>query len=138
MNEWWKQLYGESEGKDNKGLFPSSAVFSTDLHSMGQFIQDGTRSPVRDRDAVRRSPSARVVPQGNDPTNVDGLNFLSRARTCAYINRKAYEGTVLAHTEGGVPNIVISRLPSFNEDTRLARSSTSSRRPAPSPATSLA
>ncbi len=94
MCEWWKQLYGESEGKDNKGLFPASVVFSTDLHSMGQYIQQGYI--------------------GNDPENVDGLNFLE-GKSMSYVNEKAFEGTVLAHTDGGVPNIVL-HVPDFSEE----------------------
>ena len=100
MNEWYKQLFGESEGKDNKGIYPSSAVFSTDLHSLGQFIQDGSR--VMFEFFLK-----------DDPTNVDGLNFLSN-QNMSVVNRKAYEGTVIAHTEGGVPNIVLEA-PELNE-----------------------
>jgi glucose-6-phosphate isomerase len=111
MSEWWKQLFGESEGKDNKGLFPASVVFSTDLHSLGQFIQQGTRTmfetvvlfdkPVSDINII------------DDPSNVDGLNFIS-GKPLSLVNRKAFEGTVLAHTDGGVPNIVLS-MPCINE-----------------------
>ncbi len=103
-NEWLKQLYGESEGKDGKGLFPSSVIFSTDLHSMGQYIQQGERlmfetviwvnSPIEDVD----------VPFDSD--NGDGLNFLA-GKTMHYVNSKAFQGTILAHTDGDVPNIVI-------------------------------
>ena len=113
MNEWWKQLYGESEGKDGKGLFPASVVFSTDLHSMGQYIQDGRRS-LFETVMLFEKPKREVV-IGNDPANVDGLNFLE-GKSMAYINRKAFEGTVLAHNDGGVPNVVISA-PDFSEDT---------------------
>ena len=113
LNEWWKQLYGESEGKDGKGLFPASVVFSTDLHSMGQYIQDGRRS-LFETVMLFEKPKREVV-IGNDPANVDGLNFLE-GKSMAYINRKAFEGTVLAHNDGGVPNVVISA-PDFSEDT---------------------
>lgn len=113
MSEWWKQLYGESEGKDGKGLFPASVVFSTDLHSMGQYIQDGRRS-LFETVMLFEKPKREVV-IGNDPANVDGLNFLE-GESMAYINRKAFEGTVLAHNDGGVPNVVISA-PDFSEDT---------------------
>ena len=112
MNEWWKQLYGESEGKDHKGLFPASVVFSTDLHSMGQFIQDGSRTMFET--VVLFDKAKKEIVMGNDPENVDGLNFLE-GKTMAYINEKAFEGTVLAHCDGGVPNDVI-RVPDFSED----------------------
>ena len=112
MNEWWKQLYGESEGKDHKGLFPASVVFSTDLHSMGQFIQDGSRTMFET--VVLFDKAKKEIVMGNDPENVDGLNFLE-GKTMAYINEKAFEGTVLAHCDGGVPNAVI-RVPDFSED----------------------
>ena len=113
MAEWWKQLYGESEGKDGKGLFPASVVFSTDLHSMGQYIQDGRRD-LFETVVLFEKPKHEIV-IGNDPANVDGLNFLE-GRSMAYINRKAFEGTVLAHNDGGVPNIVLNA-PDFSEDT---------------------
>ena len=112
MNEWWKQLYGESEGKDHKGLFPASVVFSTDLHSMGQFIQDGSRTMFET--VVLFDKAKKEIVMGNDPENVDGLNFLE-GKTMAYINEKAFEGTVLAHCDGGVPNGII-RVPDFSED----------------------
>lgn len=105
MNEWWKQLFGESEGKDNKGLFPASVVFSTDLHSMGQFIQDGSRTMFET--VVLINKPKKVVTLGTDPENVDGLNFLS-GKTMDFVNKKAFEGTVLAHTDGGVPNVVLT------------------------------
>ena len=113
FNEWLKQLFAESEGKDGKGLFPASVVFSTDLHSMGQYIQDGRRS-LFETVMLFEKPKREVV-IGNDPANVDGLNFLE-GKSMAYINRKAFEGTVLAHNDGGVPNVVISA-PDFSEDT---------------------
>lgn len=111
MNEWYKQLFGESEGKDNKGLYPSSAVFSTDLHSLGQFIQDGSR--VMFETVLQFEKPQREFFLKDDPTNVDGLNFLS-GQNMSIVNRKAFEGTVIAHTEGGVPNIVLEA-PELNE-----------------------
>lgn len=113
MNEWWKQLYGESEGKDNKGLFPASVVFSTDLHSMGQYIQDGRRS-LFETVMLIDQPKYEIV-LGNDPENVDGLNYLE-GRSMAFVNEKAFEGTVLAHNDGGVPNVVL-HASDFSEDT---------------------
>lgn len=104
MNEWFKQLYGESEGKDGKGLFPASAVFSTDLHSMGQYIQEGER--VMFETAVVFSKPKTEVTIGTESSNADGLNFLA-GKTMAYVNRKAFEGTVLAHVDGGVPNVIL-------------------------------
>lgn len=104
MNEWFKQLFGESEGKDGKGLYPSSAVFSTDLHSMGQFIQQGSRV-LFETAVVFDAPKTEVVIE-KDEANADGLNFLA-GKTMSYVNRKAFEGTVLAHVDGGVPNVVL-------------------------------
>ncbi len=104
MAEWFKQLYGESEGKDNKGIFPSSATFSTDLHSLGQFIQDGSRVMFETVVDIK-NPKQDLFLESDDK-NLDGLNFLSN-QNMSVVNRKAFEGTVLAHTEGGVPNIVI-------------------------------
>ncbi len=113
MCEWWKQLYGESEGKDGKGLFPASCVFSTDLHSMGQYIQQGKRNLMET--VVLFDKAKEEIYMGKDPENVDGLNFLE-GKSISYINRKAFEGTVLAHTDGGVPNVVLE-VPDFSEDT---------------------
>ncbi len=104
MNEWFKQLFGESEGKDNKGIFPASVVFSTDLHSMGQYIQEGRRTLFET--VVQFGKVQREVTLGTDPENVDGLNFLS-GKTMDFVNKKAFQGTVLAHNDGGVPNIVL-------------------------------
>ena len=104
MNEWFKQLFGESEGKDGKGLYPSSAVFSTDLHSMGQFIQQGSRV-LFETAVVFDEPKTEAVIE-KDEANADGLNFLA-GKTMSYVNRKAFEGTVLAHVDGGVPNVVL-------------------------------
>lgn len=111
MAEWFKQLFGESEGKDNKGLFPASATFSTDLHSLGQYIQDGARLMFETVMTFDRPKQDLFVK--NDPNNFDGLNFLSN-QNMSIVNRKAYEGTILAHTEGGVPNIVLEA-PEINE-----------------------
>ncbi len=105
MSEWFKQLYGESEGKDQKGIFPASVVFSTDLHSMGQYIQDGRRDLFET--VVLFDKCKREITIGTDPENVDGLNFLC-GKTMDFINRKAFEGTVLAHNDGGVPNIILN------------------------------
>lgn len=104
MAEWYKQLFGESEGKDNKGLFPASVTFSTDLHSMGQFIQDGSR--VMFETVVDIKNPKKDIFLENDAENLDGLNFLTN-QNMSMVNRKALEGTILAHTEGGVPNIVL-------------------------------
>lgn len=104
MNEWYKQLFGESEGKDGKGLFPASVVFSTDLHSMGQYIQDGSRLMFETVIQIGDCGSDVIIKE--DAHNGDGLNFLA-GRSMSYVNRKAFEGTVLAHTDGGVPNLVI-------------------------------
>lgn len=111
MCEWWKQLYGESEGKDQKGLFPASVIFSTDLHSMGQYIQDGRRFLFETVVLFERVKHEIVLQ--NDPQDVDGLNFL-QGKSMAYINEKAFEGTVLAHVDGGVPNLVL-RVSDFSE-----------------------
>jgi len=104
MNEWFKQLYGESEGKDNKGIFPASAVLPTDLHSLGQFIQDGSRIMFETVLDIKKQRSDRFLDA--DAENLDGLNFLTN-QNMSVVNRKAFQGTVLAHTEGGVPNIII-------------------------------
>ncbi len=104
MNEWWKQLFGESEGKDQKGIFPASVIFSTDLHSMGQYIQDGRRIMFETVVLINKAQQELYI--NDDPENVDGLNFL-KDRSMSYINQKAFEGTVLAHTDGNVPNVVL-------------------------------
>jgi glucose-6-phosphate isomerase len=105
MNEWFKQLYGESEGKDQKGIFPASVIFSTDLHSMGQYIQDGRRSLFET--VVTFKEVQREITIEKDEENLDGLNFLA-GKTMQFVNQKAFEGTVLAHNDGGVPNIILS------------------------------
>lgn len=101
--EWWKQLYGESEGKDGKGLFPASVEFTADLHSMGQYIQDGER--VMFETVVKFEPDGEYAIPG-DPANVDGLNFLS-GKPLAFVAEQAMRGTILAHVDGGVPNVLI-------------------------------
>ena len=102
--EWWKQLYGESEGKDGKGIYPSSVIFSTDLHSLGQYIQEGQRIMFETVLDVQNSGNALEVTF--DEANIDGLNFLA-GKTFDEVNRTAMLATVLAHTDGGVPNLVI-------------------------------
>ena len=104
MSEWYKQLFGESEGKDNKGIFPAAATFSTDLHSMGQYIQSGSRILFETVVDIKNPKTDLFVEP--DAENLDGLNFLSD-QNMSIVNRKAFEGTVLAHTEGGVPNIIL-------------------------------
>ncbi len=105
MAEWFKQLYGESEGKDNKGLFPAAVTFSTDLHSMGQFIQDGTR--IMFETVVNIEDTGSDVTVEAEENNGDGLNFLA-GKTMSYINKNAFLGTVLAHADGGTPTLVIT------------------------------
>ncbi|MGD6832653.1 glucose-6-phosphate isomerase [Sutcliffiella halmapala] len=105
FSEWWKQLFGESEGKDQKGIFPASANFSTDLHSMGQYVQEGRRDlfeTIIKVDTPRHE--LKVEAEEND---LDGLNYLA-GETVDFVNTKAYEGTLLAHTDGGVPNLVVN------------------------------
>jgi glucose-6-phosphate isomerase len=103
--EWWKQLFGESEGKDGKGIYPASVDFTTDLHSMGQYIQDGLRHIF---ETVLNVEKPRYdVEIKEDKDNIDGLNFLA-GKTMDFVNKKAFEGTVLAHTDGNVPNIIIN------------------------------
>ena len=104
LNEWWKQLYGESEGKDNKGIFPASVIFSTDLHSLGQYIQEGQRNLFETVINVKDNGSKFVIP--NDEANVDGLNFIS-GKELDYVNKTAMLATLIAHNDGGVPNILI-------------------------------
>lgn len=102
--EWWKQLYGESEGKDGKGIFPASVSNTTDLHSMGQMIQDGVRNVFETVIEVENTKKDITIKE--DEKNLDGLNFLA-GKTMSYINKQAMEGTTMAHVEGGVPNIRI-------------------------------
>ena len=112
MNEWWKQLYGESEGKDLKGIFPAAVDFSTDLHSMGQWIQEGERTIFETVVSVENPEHTLLFP--HDEENLDGLNFLS-GMAMSQINRRAMQGTILAHTRGGVPNLVLE-VPAINEE----------------------
>lgn len=103
--EWWKQLFGESEGKDQKGIFPASVNFSTDLHSLGQFIQDGQRNMFATTVWIKNSLNELKIPHLEE--DLDGLNYIAD-KTIHQINEKACEGTILAHTDGGVPNLKIS------------------------------
>ena len=105
FGEWWKQLYGESEGKDNKGIFPAAADFSSDLHSMGQYIQDGQRIMFETAILVEE-PRKNITIEATED-NIDGLNFLA-GKTVDFVNSKAAQGTALAHTDGNVPNLVVS------------------------------
>lgn len=105
FSEWWKQLFGESEGKDGKGIFPASVNFSTDLHSMGQYIQDGARIIFETVLKVDEPANDIIIDEVDG--NIDGLNFLA-GKGVNYVNSKAFEGTLLAHTDGNVPNIVIN------------------------------
>ena len=111
MSEWWKQLYGESEGKDNKGIFPASVDFTPDLHSMGQYIQEGERHLFETVISVEESNHMVEFP--HDEANLDGLNFLAGKRVDK-VNKMAELGTMLAHVDGGVPNMKIT-LPKLNE-----------------------
>ena len=105
FTEWWKQLYGESEGKDHKGIFPAGVDFSTDLHSMGQYIQDGRRNLFET--VINVEESATDIQIKRDEENIDGLNFLA-GKTMDYVNKKAMQGTIEAHVSGDVPNIIIN------------------------------
>ncbi|AQS08320.1 glucose-6-phosphate isomerase [Clostridium saccharobutylicum] len=105
FNEWWKQLYGESEGKDNKGLFPAAVDFTTDLHSMGQYVQEGRR--VLFETVVNIEKPKYEITIEKDSQDLDGLNFLA-GKTMDFVNNKAFQGTVLAHNDGGVPNMVVN------------------------------
>ena len=113
MSEWWKQLYGESEGKENKGLFPASVEFTADLHSMGQYVQQGERHLLET--VVRFDPEEQESTVPFDAADGDGLNFLA-GRTMDFIRTQAMDGTLLAHEEGGVPNIIL-RAGALNADT---------------------
>ena len=104
MNEWFKQLYGESEGKCGKGIFPSSAVFSTDLHSLGQYVQEGERLMFETVVTFNKPKEELII--GFDEENGDGFNFVA-GQSVDYVNKKAFLGTVLAHTDGGVPNMIL-------------------------------
>ena len=111
ISEWWKQLYGESEGKDQKGIFPASVDLTTDLHSMGQFIQDGSRNIFET--VINIETSRETVTLGREETDLDGLNYLA-GKTVDFVNKSAMNGTILAHTDGNVPNTVIG-VPEVNE-----------------------
>lgn len=110
-SEWWKQLYGESEGKDQKGIFPASVDLTTDLHSMGQFIQDGSRIMFETVMEVEKSREELII--GEEPVDLDGLNYLA-GQTVDFVNKSAMNGTILAHTDGNVPNLKIV-IPEQNE-----------------------
>ncbi|MCM1283251.1 MAG: glucose-6-phosphate isomerase [Muribaculaceae bacterium] len=111
VSEWWKQLYGESEGKDQKGIFPASVDLTTDLHSMGQFIQDGAR--LMFETVLNVETSREKVVLGEEPVDLDGLNYLA-GKDMDFVNKSAMNGTILAHTDGNVPNLMI-RVPEQNE-----------------------
>ncbi|MDE5415379.1 glucose-6-phosphate isomerase [Alkalihalobacterium chitinilyticum] len=111
VSEWWKQLYGESEGKDQKGIFPASVNFSTDLHSMGQYVQDGRRDLFETIINVEKVREEMIVEKADN--DLDGLNYLA-GETVAFVNKKAFQGTMLAHTDGGVPNLILN-VPEMNE-----------------------
>ncbi|OFX68531.1 MAG: glucose-6-phosphate isomerase [Bacteroidetes bacterium GWE2_29_8] len=109
--EWWKQLYGESEGKENKGIFPAGLIFTTDLHSLGQYMQEGERTIFETIISIRNIKQSIIIPSDTD--NIDGLNYLS-GKNIDFVNKKAELGTIMAHVEGNVPNIKIE-LPNLNE-----------------------
>ncbi|PZE20675.1 glucose-6-phosphate isomerase [Paenibacillus xerothermodurans] len=111
VSEWWKQLFGESEGKDQKGLFPASVDFTTDLHSMGQYVQEGRRDLIETVLQVKKPRAELTIKE--DTANLDGLNFLA-GMTMDEVNKKAFQGTLLAHVDGGVPNMVV-QLDELNE-----------------------
>ena len=105
VSEWWKQLYGESEGKDQKGIFPASVDLTTDLHSMGQFIQDGAR--IMFETVVNVGEPKATITIGKEPVDLDGLNYLA-GKDMDFVNKSAMNGTILAHTDGQVPNLMIN------------------------------
>lgn len=111
VSEWWKQLYGESEGKDNKGIFPVSVDLTTDLHSMGQFIQDGSRIMFETVINIETPKCSFEIEE--EPVDLDGLNYLA-GKTVDFINKSAMNGTILAHTDGNVPNLMVT-VPEQNE-----------------------
>ena len=111
VSEWWKQLYGESEGKDQKGIFPASVDLTTDLHSMGQFIQDGARTLFET--VINIETSREEILIGEEPVDLDGLNYLA-GKSVDFVNKSAMNGTILAHTDGQVPNLMI-KVPEVNE-----------------------
>lgn len=105
VSEWWKQLYGESEGKDQKGILPASVDLTTDLHSMGQFIQDGSR--IMFETVLNVEESRCEIKIGEEPVDLDGLNYLA-GKTVDFVNKSAMNGTILAHTDGSVPNLMVN------------------------------
>lgn len=111
VSEWWKQLYGESEGKDQRGILPASVDLTTDLHSMGQFIQDGAR--IMFETVIELETSREEIVLQEEPVDLDGLNYLS-GKTVDFVNKSAMNGTILAHTDGNVPNTMI-KIPEANE-----------------------
>ena len=111
VSEWWKQLYGESEGKDQKGIFPASVDLTTDLHSMGQFIQDGSR--IMFETVINVETSREEITINEEPVDLDGLNYLA-GKSVDFVNKSAMNGTILAHTDGQVPNLMID-VPEVNE-----------------------
>ncbi len=111
VSEWWKQLYGESEGKDQKGIFPASVDLTTDLHSMGQFIQDGSRNLFETVIEIETSREEIILEE--EPVDLDGLNYLA-GKSVDFVNKSAMNGTILAHTDGQVPNLKIN-VPEVNE-----------------------
>ena len=111
VSEWWKQLYGESEGKDQRGIFPASVDLTTDLHSMGQFIQDGSR--IMFETVINVETSREEILIGEEPVDLDGLNYLA-GKSVDFVNKSAMNGTILAHTDGQVPNFIIN-VPEVNE-----------------------
>ena len=111
VSEWWKQLYGESEGKDQRGIFPASVDLTTDLHSMGQFIQDGARNMFQT--VINLEQSRETITINEEPVDLDGLNYLA-GQTVDFVNKSAMNGTILAHTDGQVPNFMI-KVPEMNE-----------------------
>ena len=111
VSEWWKQLFGESEGKDGKGIFPASVDFSTDLHSMGQYVQDGRRDLMETIINVEKVREHVTIEEAT--SDLDGLNYLA-GETMDFVNKKAFQGTMLAHTDGGVPNLIVN-VPEINE-----------------------
>jgi len=113
FSEWWKQLFGESEGKDQKGIYPSSANFSTDLHSLGQYVQEGRRDLFET--VIKLDKPRRELTIEKEENDLDGLNYLA-GKTIDFVNNKAFEGTMLAHTDGGVPNLIVT-IPALDEYT---------------------
>ena len=111
VSEWWKQLFGESEGKDQKGIYPASVDFTTDLHSMGQYIQDGKRIIFETIVNIEKSSSEIILEE--EEVDLDGLNYLA-GKSVDFVNKNAMKGTLLAHTDGNVPNFMVN-IPEQNE-----------------------